>query len=382
MKAERVRVLQVIPAFTVGGAEWMATLLATALTPDRFEVHMLSLHPPKQSPMEQMLSAHRIPTHYLNKRAGLEMSVYWRLFRLLTRLKPQIVHTHQTVGRYVYPTCWLARVPVVVHTVHNVAEKELAARWARAFQRLAYSCKVYPVTIADEVEKSFRRVYKRAPVANIPNGILTTQFLQATHQRHRMRSELGLCETTIALICVAALRSQKNHALLIEAYAKVSAAVPNTVLLLVGGGNAFEPDLPRQLEAKVAALNLSDRVRFLGVRSDIPELLAASDVFVLSSEYEGNPLSVMEAMAAGLPVVATAVGGVPELVEPGTGILVPPRDAEALAHAMETLCRDPALRQQMGQKARAVAQARFDIRTMAQQYELLYMKLLQPRDPL
>jgi len=129
---------------------------------------------------------------------------------------------------------------------------------------------------------------------------------------------------------------------------------------------------------QVAGLGVERRVRFLGIRADVADILRASDMFMLSSRWEGNPLSVMEAMAAGLPVVSTAVGGVPELVREGaTGLLVPPEDAGALAQAMQALVDDPARRRVMGAAARQHALTHFDIRHTVRGYESLSECLLQ-----
>jgi glycosyltransferase involved in cell wall biosynthesis len=143
-------------------------------------------------------------------------------------------------------------------------------------------------------------------------------------------------------------------------------------LLLVGGG-----ELENAVREQVAGLGLESRVRFLGIRADVADILRASDVFVLSSRWEGNPMSVMEAMAAGLPVVSTAVGGVPELVRDGeTGLLVPSEDTGALAQAIQALVDNPARRQAMGAAARQHAVASFDIRHTVRGYEQLYEALL------
>ena len=154
-------------------------------------------------------------------------------------------------------------------------------------------------------------------------------------------------------------------------FAQVRSDAP-LCLLLVGGG-----ELQDAVRAQVAGLGLQERVRFLGVRADVADILRASDVFVLSSRVEGNLMSVMEAMAAGLPVVSTAVGGVPELVREGvTGLLVPSEDAGALAQAMQALVDDPVRRQAMGAAARQHAVAHFDIRHTVRGYEQLYETLL------
>jgi glycosyltransferase involved in cell wall biosynthesis len=123
-------------------------------------------------------------------------------------------------------------------------------------------------------------------------------------------------------------------------------------------------------------LGLQERVHLLGQRSDVPETLNAADVFVLGSDYEGNPLAVLEAMAAGKPVVSTAVGGVPELVEGGCGLLVPPRDARALSKAMRYMLESPEARKSMGEASARRAVERFDLQVMTEAYEALYKELI------
>ena len=131
-----------------------------------------------------------------------------------------------------------------------------------------------------------------------------------------------------------------------------------------------------ELERQIGASGLQGRVHLLGTRADVPEILNAADVFVLSSDYEGNPLSVMEAMAAGKPMICTAVGGVPELVEDGCGLLVPPRDAQALSKAMSHVLENPSARKSMGERSARRAVERFDLRAMTEAYEALYKKLV------
>jgi glycosyltransferase involved in cell wall biosynthesis len=164
---------------------------------------------------------------------------------------------------------------------------------------------------------------------------------------------------------------QKNHALLLKAFALGPASNSNAHLVLVGAGA-----LQGQLEAQAKNLGLARQVHFLGLRTDVPDVLGAMDVFVLSSDYEGNPLSIMEAMASGLPIVSTAVGGVPDLFESGKeGLLVQPRNALGLAKSMVSLLRDREARQSLGTAAARRAREKFDVSTMVQAYETLYESL-------
>lgn len=375
MKQERIRVVQVIPAFTIGGGEWMATYLAAHLDHERFESHLISLHPPRQSPMEDYLRSHGIPVHSLHKRRGFDARAYPALVRLLRQLKPDIVHTHQTVGRYVYPACIFARPRLIVHTLHNVALGEIEERWARCLQAWAYRFGVLPISIAEEVSRTFRREYKREPAALIPNGIPTARYVANPAARQAWREREAIAPETVLLVCVAALREQKNHALLLRAYVRLGDAAANTLLLLVGAPDPTNPAYAESLHQLAQELGIAARVRFLGARSDVPAILNASDIFVLASHYEGNPLSVMEAMAAGLTSVCTAVGGVPELIQQErTGLLVPPGDEASLANALRRVIEDADLRMQLGRAARAYACEHFDIHVMVRAYESLYIE--------
>jgi glycosyltransferase involved in cell wall biosynthesis len=370
-------VLQVIPAFTVGGAEWMAAHLAAHLPADQFQRGVVSLHGARGSPIEEYLSRCEVSVYYINKRRGFDPTTWLRLYRLLRTLQPAIVHTHQTVGRYVYPACWAARQKIIVHTVHNIAIGEIHSRFWRRFQGWAYRRGVLPVSIAQEVTRTFVEEYGRAPAAEIPNAIPTERYAPDPARRAVWRSQHAVPRDALVFTCVAGLRPQKNHRLLLQAFAQAAPQLPDALLLLVGPPDRLDPAYAESLKALAQELGLGQRVRFLGSRADVPDILRASDVFVLSSDYEGNPLSVLEAMAAGLPVISTAVGGVPELVQDGaTGLLVPAGDAHALAEAIVQMGRDPMRRAVMGNAAWQTALQRFDVRVMSRAYATLYKQLL------
>ncbi len=169
------------------------------------------------------------------------------------------------------------------------------------------------------------------------------------------------------MLTTARLDAQKGLTYLLDA----AALLPDPMFAVVGDG----PERAA-LEAQVAALGLRDRVRFLGYRSDVPELLAACDVFVLPSLYEGLPLALLEAMASGVPVVATAIGGVDEAVQDGvSALLVPPADARALGVAIRTLLDDPGLARQLGTTGMAVARRSFSVEPMVRQLTRIYDEL-------
>jgi glycosyltransferase involved in cell wall biosynthesis len=216
-----------------------------------------------------------------------------------------------------------------------------------------------------------KRLYGIPQCKVIANCIPTATYGNPRLSRGQWRAQEGFREDDFLFVCVARFARQKNHALLVKAFAQGPASRPNARLILVGDGV-----LRGELETQVTSLGLAGRVRFLGLRSDIPELLGASDVFVLSSDFEGNPLSVLEAMAAGLPIVSTAVGGVPSLLENGTsGLLVQHGDAAGLSSAMESLLADRKLRQAMGAAAARRGRESFDVANMVHAYEEVYESL-------
>jgi glycosyltransferase involved in cell wall biosynthesis len=292
----------------------------------------------------------------------------------VSEYRPTVVHTHIIGLNYAYPLMLRYRTPARVHTVHSLASREMGVRVGAWVRTLAFRYRlggVVPVAVADEVRASIQQLYGYPDPPLIPNGIPTDEYAPDPDRRVQWRQAHGIEPRATVLVHVGRFAPPKNHALLVEAFAQVHSDAP-LYLLLVGGG-----ELQDAVREQVAALGLQERVRFLGIRADVADILRASDVFVLSSRVEGNPMSVMEAMVAGLPVVSTAVGGVPELVRAGvTGLLVPSEDAEALTRAVQALVDDPVQRQAMGAAARRHAVAHFDIRHTVRGYEQLYERLL------
>jgi glycosyltransferase involved in cell wall biosynthesis len=367
-RSEKLRILQIVPSFGVGGAEQMAGHLMAGLA-ESVDVAAATLGPATGSPIEKRLLQAGIPLWHMGKRKGFEPGIFFSLDRILRQVRPHVVHTHLSVLRYALPgLCW-RRIPVVVHTMHNMAEHE-ADGIGRMVQWLAFRGLVLPVAISREVAASFQRVYRLECKTVVPNCIPVDDYRRLPAARALWRKREGLEPDAIVFACVGRLEPQKNPLLLLQSFAALND--PRTRLILCGDGSLSEP-----LAAYTKANGLEGRVRFLGKRNDIPECLAASDVFVLSSNWEGNPLAVMEAMAAGLPVISTAVGGVPELVQSGThGLLAPAGDCAAFTNAMRVLADDPSTRAAMASAARARATADFALERMAHGYMSLYRSAL------
>jgi glycosyltransferase involved in cell wall biosynthesis len=339
-----IRVLEVLATLKRAGAEAVATALAAGLDRRRFETAVVSLYAPFPNGFEP-----DVRTWYLGKRRGFDWRMYGRLRQVAREFRPDIIHTHSYVMRYTLALPARGKV----HTVHNVATREVEPL-GRLVHRFGYRRGTVPVAVGEEVARSFVEVYGFNP-RTIPNGIDTARFYRPD-AREEWRTRNGFAANDVLIVSVARLEPQKNPQGLIEAFRRANTPAK---LLIAGDGS---------LRDQLTGAHL------LGVRTDLPELLSACDVFALASEWEGHPLSVIEAMAAGLPVIATAVGGVPEIVG-DAGLLVRPGDTSALAGALRELALNPERRHTLGHAARERAR-RFDVRTMVAAYGALFEELV------
>ena len=359
-----MRIVQLIPSLDVGGAERVAAMLACEQAKLGHDVAVVSLFDPVGSWIEADLRAAGVTLRFLGKRPGLDLRVIPRLARTLRELRPDVLHTHLHVLKYALPARLAGPRSVVVHTVHNVAEREVEPQ-SQWIQRLAFRGPVTAVAIGEAVATSMARLYGRRPAWVIPNGIPTAAMRSPAGTRARARAAMGVADDTPVILAIGRLNPQKNHAALLAAMADPGLA--GAELWIAGEG-----ELRGALTAQAQGGGVAGRVRLLGNRADVSDLLAAADVFALPSRWEGNPLVVMEAMAAGLPVVATAVGCVGELVTVDTGLLVSPEDPAALTVALVALVSNTGLRGSLGIAASLRATACFDLGVMAGRYLRAY----------
>jgi glycosyltransferase involved in cell wall biosynthesis len=340
-----------------------------ALDKERFEVAAVSMFNPSGGDLEMLLKEAQIPIWFLGKRLGPDLRMYNRIDRVLRTFRPHVVHTHRYMLRYALPAMLYRKTRVMVHTVHSVAENEVG-RGTRFLHRLAFRYGVIPVAIAPGVLESLVRVYGKNNYPMIPNGIPVHAYTNPKINRADWRKREGFNDSDVIFACVARLDPPKNQPLLVEAFMYGPAADSRAKLLLVGSGG-----WKSKLESQIKSHALQEMVRLLGYRNDIPEVLAAIDVFVLPSSWEGNPLCVMEAMAAGKAVIASRVGGIPDLIKDGlSGLLIPSENKSALAEAMTTLLKNKFKRESLGKFAARQAVNRFDIESMARAYGVLYNK--------
>ena len=372
MTASRVRVVYLAHAFMVGGAEEMVLNLVRHL-PDRFEPIVCGIH--EAGPIGEEIARTGTPVTVLGLNPGIRRP--WdvaRIQRYLTETRPRIVHTFLlTASLYGRFAAMLARVPIVIGTEVNIYENKRGSH-AMA-ERLLMAGTDRVVVSAESVREFYiRQVHANpAKVEVIYNAVDWSQ-LQTTMTREAMRAALGISSTAPVAGIIARLTEQKGHRYLFEAMASAP-ALRDVHLLVVGDG-----DLRGAIRAQVDAAGLSSRVHVLGARRDLGNLLAAMDVFVLPSLWEGLPLSLVLAMGAQLPCVATSVAGIPEVVEDGrTGLLVPPGDSVALASALTRLFGDAGLRQRLGRDARAAVLPRFGVDGYVSAVTRLYDRLINER---
>ena len=355
-----MKILQVIPYFCFGGAETMCENLTYALTALGHEVLAVSLGS-EHTPISRRMEEAGVRIEYLDKKPGLDLSMLPKLVTLMKREKPDVVHSHLSVIKYTGLAAKLAGVKKCIHTVHNVAQEEAEG----PLQKLAN--KIYfglgwsvPVALSPEVRKTIVEVYG-LPEHNVPvvyNGI----------DLSRCVPKEDYSADTVTLVHIGRFNVQKNHRGLLEAFRKLLEQVPNCRLRLLGDG-----ELREEMEGYARELGVADRVEFLGSQSNVYPYLHQADIFLLPSLFEGMPMTIIEAMGTGLPVVASAVGGVPDMLRHGeSGILVS-CDPEEVSRACAGLARDEALRRRLGETARADS-VRFSAEHMAKRYCAVYVQ--------
>jgi sugar transferase (PEP-CTERM/EpsH1 system associated) len=294
----------------------------------------------------------------------------WELYRLFRRERPHIVHTHAwgTLLEGLFAARF-AGVPIVVHGEHGTLQLRRRQRllqrfgWSRVDRLLSVSTRLAE-RMAHEVGFPPDRIH------TIHNGVELSRF-QTGIGRSNARRALGLPVDTPIVGAVGRLVPVKDHTCLVDAVARVGRDGLQPVLVIAGDGPRR-----RAIEEHASSLGIGDRVRLLGHRKDIDVVFAALDVFVLSSVSEGLNNTILEAMAAGLPVVATRVGGADEMVlEGSTGFLVPPGSPDMIAEALRRLLVDPVAAAAMGEAGRARAERDFDLGRTILKYERLYTDL-------
>jgi glycosyltransferase involved in cell wall biosynthesis len=315
-----------------------------------------------------------------------DLLALFALLRMLRAERPVVVHTHTSkagiLGRL---AAWIVGVPVVIHTPHGhvfYGHFGRAASWlALQVERLwaKRTTRLIALTETERDEHLTRGVGRMSAFVVIPSGVELDRFWNVpadSRQRQSHQPSGWPCPPEASVVgSVGWLTPVKGHGVLLEAVARVRPRQPNLHVVIIGSG-----PLRQQLTVRAGMLGIGHMVHLLDVRSDIPECLAAMDLFVLPSLNEGMGRALVEAMAAGRPVIASCVGGVPAIIEHGkTGLLVPPGDVEALAEAMAQLLSNPSLSRELGEAARKRIDLSFGVRAMVRSIEAVYQDALRQR---
>jgi glycosyltransferase involved in cell wall biosynthesis len=364
-----MRVLQITSKFDGGGAERVALCLIHALQKKGVAVQGIGFYRPSVASLPDLEWTLANQVQFIEKCHGADFSLYGRVRAAIRRFRPDVIHCHTTVLKYVWPvTASLGRRIPIVHTVHNMAHQD-----AQGLTRLSNLASFHlghitVVGVAKSVAESVKKMYRVRDCQVVYNGVFPPR---PTIGRLEWRSQQGISPSSVLFVWVGALRAPKNPVRVLEAFAKVSQEDRGAELMFIGDG-----PLRPLLAARSREWNVDKRVHILGFRPDVPNALAASDVFVHCSDVEGDPMAIKEAMCVGLPIVAPTVGGIGEVVEDGvTGYLYSPADVNRLRDLMVRTGGDEVRRREMGHAARAIAASQFTADRMADEYLNLYERL-------
>ena len=354
-----MKILQVIPYFCFGGAETMCENLTYALMAMGHSVTVVSLYN-ENTPIAQRMEASGVKILYLDKQLGLDLSMVPKLRKIMKQEKPDVVHTHLDVIKYAVAAARLCGIKRCIHTVHNVAHEEAEGRLQKIvntiYFKLGWSV---PVALSPEVRNTIVSFYglKEEGVPMIYNGVDLGKCLP--------KADYSLSQPAV-LLHIGRFNEQKNHKGLLDAFAQILKNHPDCCLNLIGDGELLE-----ETKQYADTLGIREKVAFLGNQTNVYPFLQEADLFLLPSRFEGMPMTIIEAMGTGLPVVATAVGGVPDMLTNRESGMLVSCEPEAVADAVCALLESEQLRQTLGTAAK-IKSEQFSAGYMAKAYSEVY----------
>lgn len=375
MTGRPIRVGFVLHAMQVAGAEVLVVETIRQLR-DRIDPTVLCLD--SVGPLGEKLRSEGVEVVSLDRKPGRDWRLILRMLAVVNRRRIEVLHAHQ-YSPFFYAALakpLAKRQPRLILTEHGRHFPDLVSSKRRAFNRLfldhfadaVNACCRFSARALSTVDG-----FAGGRIAVIENGIDVERYGPVV-DRSTLRTKLGLDASRRYLIAIARFHPVKDHAMLLRAFARFAPIHTDVDLLLAGDG-----PLRRDLQKQVVALGIERRVNFLGVRSDVPDLLRAADAFALTSVSEAASLTLLEAMASGLPVAVTAVGGNPEIVRDGVeGILVPRSDDIATAEAFRRLFDNPMLARQWGEAGRQRVCERYRLEQTIEAYWNLYRRQERP----
>lgn len=368
---KKIKICYLITGLNVGGAEMMLYRLIEKLDKTRYDIKVISIIP--LGKVAEKIKKLQVEVISLEMRSKYDVFVILRLVDLLKKIKPVILHSYLFHANFLGRVAGkIAKVPIIISSIRNSKfggkVRELALKYT---DKYSDATTIVCQAAANRMIK--RRVVSKEKLHVIYNGIEPELYYSNKNSKLELRKKMNIPLERKIILSVGRLQYQKGYPYVIQSAFELKKRGYDFLWLIAGEG-----ELRPQLDKLVREYDLEDCIQFLGIRDDIPELMCASDIFVLSSLWEGLPGVVLEAMAAGLPVVATNVGGTPELVENGkNGFLVPPRNSLLMADAIEKIMSmDHTKQLEMGILGTEIVKQRFTVDKMVRSHEQLYLKLL------
>jgi glycosyltransferase involved in cell wall biosynthesis len=366
------RVLYLVDTLNVGGTETQVAHVALRLRSRAHDVVVGCLH--AEGSLLEVLKRGNVPIVEFRKgKTLLSLNGLYQLFRLahfLRRGRFHAVHSHDLWSNLLaIPAAWLARIPIIISSRRYLADLEWYTPWRSAVMRVIYRLSTRVTVNSRSVRDLLARRDSLSPekIQVLNNAVDVDRFATAQGDREHLFPGTGSHSKLIAVVANMYSRV-KGHTHLISAASSVCRDIPEAIFVLIGDGKE-RPNLEQQ----VRQAGLEKNFLFLGSRGDVPELLACCNLFVLPSEAEALPNALLEAMAAGLPVVGTRVGGIPEIIRNGMdGLIVPAKDPHALAEAILRILQNPRLAKQLSQAGQDMVRAHFGFDRLLAELEQLY----------
>jgi glycosyltransferase involved in cell wall biosynthesis len=346
-----IRVMNIIARLNIGGPAIHVTMLTEKLGPPEYEsVLVCGTITPGEGDMLYIAKQHQInpitiPDLGRELHPLRDLITLWKLYRLIREWKPDVVHTHTAKAGFVgRVAAWLAGVPVIVHTFHGHIFRgyysPLKTRFFIELERMVARMSDTLITLTDTLRRELAdefRITRKGRITVLPLGLNLGEFAETPRKLGNCRETYNVPPDAPLVGIVGRMVPIKNHDLFLHAAVRAKAQLPKMHFLIVGDGETRP-----QVEAQVEELGLKDSVTFTGWVKELMPVYSDIDILVISSNNEGTPISVIEALSAGCAVVATQVGGVSDLLDQGElGELVPPNDAERMAQALVDVAQNP-----------------------------------------
>lgn len=353
-----MNILQVIPNLRVAGAETMCENLSVELKNKGNNVTVVSLYS-EETIISKRLKENSINVIFLDKKPGFDISIIRKIRRIIYQYEIEVVHAHLYASLYAMIAAIKSKVFKRFVTIHTIASNDNSKIGRLVNRFLFQKCNVTPIALTETIRDSIVKEYNVLPnkIPIIYNGIPINKY--SPKKDYSLLDRFVICH-------VGRFSKVKNHELMIYTINEIKNKIPNIKLSFVGSGEQLE-----LMKEKASGLGVLDIVSFEGLQADVKKYLEIADIFILPSEYEGMPMTLIEAMASGLPIIASNVGGIPDIVRPGIdGILIAPNIKE-LSDAIIELYSSKTLRESLGTSARKRS-AYFSSEKMADDYLKVY----------